>query len=169
LWIEKVVPKILNVYSSNSIYNLDETAVFYKAMPNKSYFVKGKYNHGIKKFKQRFTALICVNMIGEKLKPLIIGKSTLPRSFPKFYKPSSFMYESQNNSWLTSPIFLKYILYLNAYFKSNNRFVAMILDNCTSHNIDTSLISNIQFFFLPANTTAIGQPLDAGFIILIKH
>lgn len=51
-------------------------------MPNRGFFFKDKILHGVKEPKDRFTALLTVNMLGEKTKPMIVGKSQVPRSFP---------------------------------------------------------------------------------------
>jgi hypothetical protein len=52
---------------------------------------------------------------------------------------------------------------LNEKFLNEKRKVAIIMDNCTSHYIESGSLSNIKIFFLPSNTTPISQPLDAGF------
>jgi hypothetical protein len=134
-------------------------------MPHKGYFFKGKVVPGTKESKDRFTVVLGVSMCGEKLKPMIIGKSNHPRSFPtnKLTYTKFFYYEHSSNAWLTSLIFLKYLLILDVKFKSEERSVALLLDNCSSHHIDETLLSNIKLFFFPVNTTAILQPLDAGF------
>jgi hypothetical protein len=124
----------------------------------------GEAIHGVKESRDRFTALICVSMTGEKMKPMIIGKSANPRSFPSnnLTHQKYFYYESSSNAWVTSAIFLRYLLILNVKFRAEGRFVALLLDNCSSHHIDEALLTNIKLFFLPPNTTAIAQPLDAG-------
>lgn len=52
-------------------------------------------------------------------------------------------------------------------FESQNRSVAIILDNCSSHNVESSDLTKIKLYFLPPNTTSIGQPLDAGYYSFI--
>lgn len=44
-------------------------------MPNKSLTVKKEECKGGKKSKERITILFCVCSVGEKLKPLVIGKN----------------------------------------------------------------------------------------------
>jgi hypothetical protein len=142
--------------------------IFWKAMPNRSLIISGKCSHGVKEGKDRFTAMIVVSMIGEKIPPMIIGRSEQPRTFPKHCnKP--FYYSSSKNAWLTNFIFLKYLNILNNKFVAEKRMIALILDNCSSHSIGDSVFSNIKLFFLPPNTTAVGQPLDCGIIELSKR
>ena len=63
----------LKEYSPADIYNADETALFYKLMPNKTLELKGNKCFGGKSSKERITALLCTNSTGtDKLKPLII-------------------------------------------------------------------------------------------------
>lgn len=133
-------------------------------MPHRSYYPKGNVQHGVKEGKDRFTAILMTSMLGEKIKPMIIGKSVKPRSFPTNLLKRNFQYESSSKAWVTSTIFLKYLLMLNVMFKNKKRNVAIILDNCSSHSVDTKLLTNISLFFLPPNTTSIGQPMDAGVV-----
>jgi hypothetical protein len=131
--------------------------IFWKAMPNRGYFLKQKIVRGVKEGKDRFTALICVSMMGEKIKPMIIGKSANPRSFPKdnHTHQKYFYYHSSSNAWVTTIVFLKYLLILNVKFKAERRSIALLLDNCSSHHVDESLLTNIKLFFLPPNTTEV--------------
>jgi hypothetical protein len=43
----------------------------------------------------------------------------------------------------------------------------MFIDNCKAHPVNLSF-SNIKIIFLPANTTSVLQPLDAGIIKCFK-
>jgi hypothetical protein len=58
-----------------SIFNLDETALFYKLEPNKTLSIKGEQAIGKKQSKERLTVALCFNASGtEKLKPFVIIK-----------------------------------------------------------------------------------------------
>jgi hypothetical protein len=165
-WKLTILPHILKKYIPRNIYNIDESALFWKALPNRSFFRRGGSKHGIKEGRERMTVVLTVNMIGERLKPLILEKSANPRSFPKFSLSKQFHYDSSPNAWMTNSIFIKYMKQLNREFSNEGREVAMILDNCSCHHIKEITLSNITFFYLPPNTTSIAQPLDAGFIYL---
>lgn len=131
-------------------------------MPNRGYLLKGKSTFGSKKSKERISVILVVNLKGEKMKPMIIGKAKNPSSFPKFILQQSFYYASSQNAWLTSTIFSKYLSLLNLQFKIKNKKICLILDNCSSHILKEINFSNINLFYIPPNTTPIAQPLDGG-------
>lgn len=74
-WKDRL-PTIINDYSSDDIYNADETALLFKAVPNRSLVISKEQCKGGKRSKERYTVLLCSNSSGtDKLKPLVIGKS----------------------------------------------------------------------------------------------
>lgn len=125
--------------------------------------IEGKQVFGIKESKERITITLTVGLIGEKRKLMIIGKSKSPHSFPRFQISSNFFYSNSTNAWTTKQIFGKYLSLLNTEFKNEKRNVCIIMDNCSAHILNNTNFSNIKLFYLPANTTSIAQPLDAGF------
>jgi hypothetical protein len=133
--------------------------LFWKAMPHRGYFFNGKQVHGVKEGKDRFTVILVTSMLGEIIRPMIVGKSVKLRSFPT---KKSFYYESSPLAWVTTEILLKYLLMMNSKFKREERSVAVVLDNCPCHRVNSELLTHIKLYFLPPNTTSIGQPLDAG-------
>ena len=60
-------------FDPKDVFNFDESALFYKIMPKKSYLTKNSDQFGGKKSKNRLTIGLCCSMTGEKLKPVIIG------------------------------------------------------------------------------------------------
>ena len=67
---------------------------------------------------------------------------------------------------MTKEIFEVWIDGFNLKMRAQSRTVALILDNCSGHIVASR--SNVQLFFLPPNTTAVSQPLDAGVIKVFK-
>ena len=59
--------QICDGYSSEKIFNADETALFYFAIPNKSLVEKYKKSAEQKFCKERATVLLAASMTGEKL------------------------------------------------------------------------------------------------------
>ena len=58
---------------------MDETGLFWKALPDCGFGVKGKgCRGGGGESKQRFTVALFVNASGKKQKAVVIWKSTLP-------------------------------------------------------------------------------------------
>lgn len=91
--------------SHQQIYNADETGLFWKLLPEKTYVsLSEKTAPGLKIAKQRLTFLGCTNATGQhKLTPLIIGKSRNPRALSKFQNP--VIYKHSKNAWMTCEIF----------------------------------------------------------------
>lgn len=81
-WCDKL-PDILSGYSDRDIFNMDETGLFYRALPDKSLNIRGTDCKGGKISKERLTVSLSVNTRGELDKPLVIGKLVLPRRFQK--------------------------------------------------------------------------------------
>jgi hypothetical protein len=70
-YITKVLPALIKTYDARDIFNADETALYYKAMPDKTLFYKNLPANHVSVEKERLTLLFCANMSGsEKLNPL---------------------------------------------------------------------------------------------------
>ena len=71
---EAQIPEIIEHYSPVYIFNIDETGIFFKKSSDHSLVLSGDDRTGNKKFKDRMTVLLCCNMVGDKLKLMVIGK-----------------------------------------------------------------------------------------------
>ena len=60
------IRKILDKYSLDDIYNLDETALFYQLPPNKTIASKKTRLEGTKLSKKRLSVAFCVNASGKR-------------------------------------------------------------------------------------------------------
>jgi hypothetical protein len=97
-WIDKILPTIVNGYDPSCIYNCDETALFYKMLPEYTFNKIGEQAFGEKKSKERITVLFCCNMDGsDKVLPFVIGKSKKPRVF-NGVKQLPVRYDNSNNA-----------------------------------------------------------------------
>ncbi|GFU70366.1 tigger transposable element-derived protein 1 [Trichonephila clavipes] len=69
-------------YSADQVFNADETGLYWKRLPNRTYIAKDeKTASGHKASKDRVTLLLCSNASGDRmLKPLLINKSLRPRA-----------------------------------------------------------------------------------------
>ena len=76
----KRLPVICDGYEPRNIFNADETGLFFRALPTKSMVTKGDLCNGGKNSKDRITVLLAASATGEKLRPLVIGKSKKPRA-----------------------------------------------------------------------------------------
>ena len=68
-------------YDPKDIFNMDKTGDFFKDGKRTTFAVQGSDCAGGKHAKDRITVALCVSMTGEKLTPLVIGKSRKPRCF----------------------------------------------------------------------------------------
>ncbi|GBO28520.1 Tigger transposable element-derived protein 6 [Araneus ventricosus] len=75
------LPLLLAGYADKDIFNMNETELFFRALPNKSMMVKLADSKGGKQAKEGFTMSFCASATGEKLKSLMIRKSKTPRCF----------------------------------------------------------------------------------------
>ena len=165
-WHETLVQSLLVNYSLCDIYNLDEMGLFWRLLPNKTHNFKGVQCSGGKQANERITVLVGASATGEKLPLFVIGKSKMPRCFRN--ANISVMYEANKRAWMTSDLFEMYIRKIDRQMLREKRRVAIILDNCTAHPRLAGLHS-VSLFFLPPNTTAVTQPMDAGVIANTKH
>lgn len=162
---------LLAQYPADNVYNCDETALFYKLLPSRTYAFKGQQVIGGKSSKDRVTLLCCCNMSGtDKLRPLIIGKTKKPQVLKRVYNMGvsdlPVDYYSSKNGWMTGFIFDSWLSKWNAKLARQNRHILLLMDNAPSHVVDT--YSHICIQFLPPNTTAKIQPMDQGLLRLVK-
>jgi hypothetical protein len=157
------VKQLISSYEPRNIYNADETGLFCKILPNKTLSFKNEICTSGKKSKERLTVMLCVNLIGEFEKPLIIGKSKKSRCFMNVdIKRLDLHWESNKKSWMTRCIMTEWLMWFDEKMKKQKRKIILFLDNATSHP-DLKL-QNINLVFLPPNTTSHSQPLDQGII-----
>ncbi|BFZ15182.1 hypothetical protein BsWGS_18221 [Bradybaena similaris] len=163
----KRLPDLCAGYELKDIFNADETGLFFRAFPNKSMLSKGDVGHGIKINKNRVTALVAVSATGEKLKPLIIGRSARPHSFRGCTVGElGIDYFHNKKAWMTRDIFTVWANKLNNKMRLQGRKILLLLDNCTAH--PPLQLSNIKLLMLPPNSTSKLQPCDAGIIQTVK-
>ncbi|GBN08461.1 Tigger transposable element-derived protein 6 [Araneus ventricosus] len=71
---QKRLQLLLAGYDDEDIFNMDETALFFRALPNKSMIQKYEEARGGKIPKERLIICFCVSAAGEKEKPLVIWR-----------------------------------------------------------------------------------------------
>ena len=168
-WKNSVLPGLLEEYSPDDIYNADETALFWRLEPSKSFVYKGDSCHGGKRSKDRITILPCANMSGNSKLPLLtIGKFAKPRCFngvPKHRIPTE--YTHQRRAWMDSILFSSWLAKIDNKMTREGRRIALVVDNCRAHK-KTPNLKSIKLIYLPPNTTASCQPMDQGIIQNLK-
>ena len=75
------IKEIVQGVKPEDVYNCDETGLFFRAVSDKSLSLKGDRCKGGKLSKERLTVMLACSATGDKLKPLVIGKSYKPRCF----------------------------------------------------------------------------------------
>lgn len=164
---KKKVPEICAGYELRDIYNMDETGLFYKALVDSTLHLKGEDCSGGKRSKERVTVMLCANALGEKEKPLVIGKAMKPRCFGRLErKDLPVDYHANKKAWMTSNIFKLWMKRLDQKMGRQRRNIILLLDNATCH--PRVQLKNVKLVFLPPNTTSITQPMDQGIIQALK-
>ncbi|GFV78453.1 tigger transposable element-derived protein 1 [Trichonephila clavipes] len=163
-------------YSADQVFNADETGLYWKRLPNRTYIAKEeKTASGHKASKDRVTLLLCSNASGDRmLKPLLINKSLRPRALKgKDLKQLPVHWMANPKTWMTTDFLTEwfnncFVPEVEAYMKEKSLDfkVLLIVDNAASH--PQLEHPNVQLVFLPPNTTSLIQPLDQGIIATFK-
>jgi hypothetical protein len=84
------LPRQLAGWKEEDVFNADETALFWRVLPNKTLHFKGDKCSGGKRSKERITVLLVANMAGTEKQLLAIGNSANPRAFKKSSPPAKW-------------------------------------------------------------------------------
>ena len=172
-------------YVSQQVFNCDETGLFWKKMPRRTFITADeKKQPGHKPMKDRLTLALCANASGDcKIKPLLVYHSENPRAFKahKVLKEKlQVMWRANPKAWVTRQFFTewvnlvfgpavkKYLLEQNLPLKC-----LLILDNAPAHppGLEEDILDEFKFIkvlYLPPNTTPILQPMDQQVISNFK-
>lgn len=168
-WRYTTMEKLINEYNEEDIFNADETALFYKLLPEKSLVFKDEIYSGGKRAKQRLTILLAANMSGtEKLPLLVIGNSQKLHCF-KGIKTLPVIYKANRKAWMTSEIFEEWVKNLDKKMKNEGRNILLIIDNCAAHPPEIKNLEAVKMEFLPPNVTSALQPMNQGVIKCFKR
>ena len=162
------LPNLTARYDARDIYNMDETGVVFRALPDCSLVIKGSDCTGGNKSKDRITVSPAVNVVGEFEKPLVIGHAIKPRCFRNLdIAKLPIKWHANKKAWMTTNIFMLWLNEFNRRMKSQKRHVSLFLDNAPSHPHDVTM-SNVKLVYLPPNTISLLQYLDQGIIKNMK-
>ena len=172
-------------YLPQQVFNCDETGLFWKKMPRRTYITKEEKSlPGHKPMKDRFTLLLCCNASGDcKIKPLMVYHSENPRAFKAHNIQKAnlpVMWRSNSKAWLTRLFFTEWVCEALAtgaekYLEENGlpKRCLLLMDNAPAHPPDladelTGKYDFIEIKFLPPNTTPLIQPMDQQVISNFK-
>lgn len=158
----------LSAYSPNNIFNVDESGLCFQQMPTRSYIQGSCQRKEVKCKKERITVMFCCSTTGEKLKPLIIGRSKKPRALKNTnIERLPCTYLANKKAWLTRSIFVDWVSKLNMEALRVSRKICLVMDNFSGHVLDETF-TNVKLIYLPPGTTSVLQPLDCGIIRSFK-
>ena len=108
-----------------------------------------------------------------KMPLMITGNAHRPRAFKKKTgQELGINYWSNKKAWMNTSLFFDWLKRFSMFIaNSHNRKVVLLLDNGSAHgNVETiPPLTNVEIVFLPPNTTAKLQPMDAGVIAYLKR
>ncbi|KAK8771219.1 hypothetical protein V5799_025538 [Amblyomma americanum] len=166
-WRSEVLQGYQRKYSPQDIFNADETGLFFKLLPAKTITYKDDKCTGGKRSKERVTVMVVANMTGsEKLPLFVVGKSSNPRCF-KNIRSLPTDYVANRKAWMTGELFKQWLMKVDKKFERCGRKILLLVDNCSAHKIEVQT-NAVELAFLPANTTAVLQPMDQGIIKNLK-
>jgi hypothetical protein len=164
------------------VYNIDETGLNYKLLPNKTFATpQEKSASGFKVNKERITVALCSNATGTHKMPLfVIGMSAKPRVFKNLNMSSlPVYYRSQKSAWMDSYLFkewfvAQFVPSVKEHLTSLKLPVkaVLVLDNAPTHpeeGLECDGYSDIKLLYMPPNVTSIAQPMDQGVIECFKR
>ena len=97
------------------IFNMDETALFWKTTPNDT--LATEQTSGERHEKARITARFCSNVTGiRKLRPWFIGKIKSPRCFNNAgvrFENLAMVWRADKSLWMTGLLFKEYLLWFD--------------------------------------------------------
>lgn len=160
----------------DQIYNADESAIFWRALPTGTLVSQDeKSAPGRKIPKDRLTFMPCCNASGtHKLPLLILGKSKNPRVFKNASLP--VIYNGSKKGWMTRQLFSdwfrkNFIPDVSDFLENINRpkKALLLIDNAPSHLVTEEMHDpNFRILLMPPNCTAIMQPMDQNLIQNVK-
>ncbi|XP_066471494.1 tigger transposable element-derived protein 1-like isoform X2 [Tiliqua scincoides] len=166
-------------YTAQQIFNVDETGLFWKKMPECIYISKeGKTMQGFTVAKDRLMLLLGSNAAGDnRLKPLLVYHSETPRALKHISKATlPVYYHANRKAWITEAIFEDW--FANCFIPEVENYcqekgipfkILLTLDNAPGHpsHLD-DFHPNVKVMFLPPNTASLLQPMDQGVIANFK-
>ncbi|KAG7169142.1 Tigger transposable element-derived protein 1-like 38, partial [Homarus americanus] len=166
-------------YTDDQVFNMDESGLFWKKLPSKTFVVKNASKiRGQKLQKERITVLFTTNASGTcKLKLSVIHTARKPHAYKSMdmtklnvhwlIARKVWMFSTLSLSWFDDcfvPDVKKFCEQQNAPFK-----ILLLLDNAPGHSpLLLDRHPNVKVVFLPPNTTSILLPMDQELICNVK-
>ncbi|XP_044302391.1 tigger transposable element-derived protein 1-like [Varanus komodoensis] len=164
-------------FVAQQVFNCDETGLFWKKMPNRTYITQEEMAlPGHKPMKDRLTLLLCANASADlKIKPLLVYHSQTPRAFKEQNVNKArlpVMWRANARAWVTRQLFMEWLYEVFAptvkKYLSDNQLperCLLLMDNVPAHppalvdDMDTEY-DFIKVKFLPSHMTPLLKPMD---------
>ncbi|XP_069792247.1 tigger transposable element-derived protein 1-like [Narcine bancroftii] len=161
-------------YMAEQVFNVDETCLFWKRLPERTFISKEeKTALGFKASKDRLTLLMGGNAAGDfKLKPVLVYSFENPIALKGYAKPNlPVIWHSNRKACMTVTIFQDW--FINYFCPDVEKYCAkhnicnkalLVIDNALSHPLNLNdLSNNVRVEYLSMDT-ALLQPMDQGVI-----
>jgi hypothetical protein len=167
----KPIQAICDQYQPQDIYNMDETGLYWRRMPNGG--LSTDSHAGQKKDKTRISIAVATNATGSDRLPLwLIGTAKTPRALRGVnMRAIGCIWRWNKKAWMRSGIMGEWFRSFYRHIGKQRR-VLLLLDNFSAHLCaleDAPPPPNIRVVFFPSNATSVYQPLDQGIIQNLKH
>lgn len=156
------------------VYNMDETGLFWRALPRRTFAKVDMNVKGSKVQKDRLTFAVTTCMDGTRLPLHGLHTAAMPRAVAAAHTtPAAVLggrWTRNKKGWMTEVVFCEWLLSLNQQFQRKGKKIILLIDNCPAHKVEaiSDRLDFVNVVFLPANTTSIIQPCDAGIINAFK-
>jgi hypothetical protein len=165
-------------YHPKQVFNCDETGLFWKKTPNRTYIHKrAKQASRFKAWNDRLTLVLCGSTAGHMIKSGMVYRAKNPRTLKnknKSYLP--IFWQHNQKAWVTAVLHTEwfhqcFIPEVKKYLEQERLSfeVLLITNNAPGHPTSIAIGNeNVKVVFLPPNTTSLLQPLDQGIIRYVK-
>jgi hypothetical protein len=150
--------------------NMDETGLYWRAIPTRSLVRSEEDSEGFKKLKNRITLCVFSTADGSFFDFWVIGKAKTPRCFRNVEVPLRKNYRNSKKAWNTTAICVEMMQVVQRNLSQQGKY-ALILDNASVHPegmLREALKERFEIFMLPPNTTSLIQPNDQGVLCLLS-
>lgn len=155
-------------YRPEDIFNAAECSLFYRLTPEQMATIQDFNCQCGELADERLTILLASSMIGDKLKPLVIGVAAKPKAFQNISDNDlPVIWRADKRSWMTCELFADWLKIINREMIKVKRKILLFIDDSPVHP-KLNDFSNISLKFLPANAVATVQPMDMGLITAFK-
>ncbi|WBW75378.1 ARS-binding protein [Schizosaccharomyces osmophilus] len=163
------IQDVASFFPKENIFNVDETGLFWKLLPNQTPSIE---NCGYaKRYKAKISIVMCANATGSEKLPLwVVGYAKQPRAFHStgtYPENIGIHWRCSGKASMTLTIMEEWLRWFDS--KMEGRKVLLVLDNSDVHRLAVESIrcsshsfQNTTIVFLPSNSTNVYQPFELG-------